>query len=229
MSGPPRAIWSATSSLARAGVSGWAPSRSRARVRCSTASRAALRRVATSPVAYGAIQIPALLEMYGQFRRRLGRSLVRAGLEPLANPAVQIDPARGRQPPVHRLLIERVPERVPSTERPIRPDGDVARGQERSSPAQLGAAALDVSETEPLGGRHRGGRDPHPGDTGRLQDPALIGTHAVELVPDHPAHVFRDGDGDEAGVALDDPAPGVMDEGAAPDEVIGDVDDEQRV
>jgi len=132
----------------------------------------------------------APLEVHGQLGRRLDGPLTEAGLDALANPGMQFHAACCRHALVDDLLIERMAKTVMPGHGPVGPRVGAVRRQERGAPGQLGAAALHVVEADLLGGRHGGSGELHASGARRLEDPALVGTHAVEVVPDHPANVF---------------------------------------
>ena len=153
MSGPPRAIWSATSCSARSGVSGWVRSRSSARVRCADrlARGAPLRGdLAGERAGTGwPGRVAAALEVHGQLGRRLAARSPEAGLEPLADPAMQLHPAcrpaRARRRP---------PDRARGGSRSVRPPSRPATRPRHATSgtsarrARSAQRALDVVEAD---------------------------------------------------------------------------------
>jgi hypothetical protein len=85
-------------------------------------------------------------------------------------------------------------ETVTSGHGPVRPRVGAVRRQERGAPGQFGAAALHVVEADLLGGRHGAAENSTPAALAASRIRRSSGRDAVEVVPDHPANVFRDRD-----------------------------------
>src|SRR5215468_4206032 len=177
----------------------------------------------------GACHIAAMLEVRGKLRGELARALTEGFLESITYHDMQAPTTCGRQTLVQRRAVERVPERIAARERSVRP-GFVARvPQEQSVSRELSGGRLDrLSVLAERGGDGRGA-ELFTCRTRDLQDLAFPTAQAFQLQLDQATQIVRNRRGDVLEPTGERPLVTALDEHAPRDEIVRDVDDEQRI
>src|SRR5215469_16274324 len=159
----------------------------------------------------------------------LARALTEGCLESIAYRDMQARAPRGRQTLVQGRTIERMRKRIAARERPVGPGFTARVPQEQTSSRKLSAARLDVlgvlAERRGYGRRAKalayGARD--------LQDFALVAAQALELQRDQTSQVLGNRRCDVREPTGERPPAVTLDQHTARDQIIRNVDHEQRI
>jgi hypothetical protein len=148
-------------------------------------------------------------------------------LKPLAESAVQCDPARARERARQDVALERMDEAVPLAHHATRELDAAQRAQELPVPRFALSHGFYLLVVGGDRSRHRGGGELVADEAGGGEHLAHVRRQRGELLLDHFAHIVRQLAGDALGGHRERGAAGARHEPAALEQVVEEADDEQ--